>query len=299
MQGLRKTMEDAMDCELCFGGLEHHFMMVCDGHGGDFVALKVGEMMKKHIVDRKSIDYDGTENERRHSYSDTLKQSFLEVDNRLLETDLIKADEDFSGSTVNVAIITENEVYCANAGDTRCVISVGMKAFDLSTDHKPSLPSEKERIIAAGARVARGRVNGLHGVARSLGDFSYKEAPLEPGDNSTAVGKIAAPENQVVTCMPEIVVYPRTESDEFVLICCDGVWDVMTSQDAVTFMHAKLAKSEAKDLEEALEMLLDKCLELGSKDNMTAVCIALPGFCRIYNYFRPPTAGCSAVCGLS
>ena len=51
-----------------------------------------------------------------------------------------------AGCTSCVAIITKQEVYVANAGDTRCVIATKGVAKDLSVDHKPDLDSEKNRI---------------------------------------------------------------------------------------------------------------------------------------------------------
>ena len=105
----------------------------------------------------------------------------------------------------------------------------------------------------------------MHGVARSLGDFSYKE------DGNSAV------EDQIVTCQPDLVCHERNDSeDEFVLICCDGVWDVMKSQDAISFIHDTLAEPDVKTLEEVVEKLLDTCLAKGSNDNMTAAIIAFP-----------------------
>jgi len=47
------------------------------------------------------------------------------------------------GCTANVLLIKDNYLYCANAGDARCVLAVNGKAVPLSTDHKPNLPSEK------------------------------------------------------------------------------------------------------------------------------------------------------------
>ena len=42
-----------------------------------------------------------------------------------------------SGCTANVCLITEEEIYVANAGDARCVASIGGRAVPLSFDHKP------------------------------------------------------------------------------------------------------------------------------------------------------------------
>ena len=71
MQGRRKTQEDSHDVAMNVGEQDHHFIMVCDGHGGSFVAGKVKEMMLKHIVEVKEIQKvpDGSKKERYKAYS--------------------------------------------------------------------------------------------------------------------------------------------------------------------------------------------------------------------------------------
>ena len=66
------------------------------------------------------------------------------------------------------------EIYCANAGDSRTVMSEKGNAVDLSKDHKPELPEERSRIIKAGGEVMDGRVNGMLALSRAMGDFDYK-----------------------------------------------------------------------------------------------------------------------------
>ena len=70
------------------------------------------------------------------------------------------------------------EIYCANAGDSRTVLSEKGNAVDLSYDHKPDLPGERSRIIKAGGEVMDGRVNGMLALSRAMGDFDYK--PITP-----------------------------------------------------------------------------------------------------------------------
>jgi protein phosphatase 1G len=66
-------------------------------------------------------------------------------------------------------------MYIANAGDSRCIMAAGGKAFPLSTDHKPNLLSEKTRILKAGSTISsEGRIDGNLNLSRSIGDLRYK-----------------------------------------------------------------------------------------------------------------------------
>ena len=91
-----------------------------------------------------------------------------------------------------MALITDTEIYCANAGDSRCVLSNDGKAIEMSVDHKPDNPSEKARIEKAGGFVEDNRVKGVLNLSRSLGDLEYKQE------------KDISVENQMITCVPEI-----------------------------------------------------------------------------------------------
>ena len=74
-----------------------------------------------------------------------------------------------------MALITDEEIICANAGDSRCVLSVDGRALEMSEDHKPELPTEKARIERAGGFVEDNRVKGVLNLSRSLGDLEYKQ----------------------------------------------------------------------------------------------------------------------------
>lgn len=87
-------------------------------------------------------------------------------------------DQSYAGCTANVVMITKTEIYCANAGDSRAVLSKKSKARELSTDHKPDTPSEKRRIERANGFVEESRVNGMLALSRALGDFEYKGNPI-------------------------------------------------------------------------------------------------------------------------
>lgn len=74
-----------------------------------------------------------------------------------------------------VALLQGNELFVANAGDSRCVICRDGQAIDMSLDHKPEDTEELERIRKAGGRVTMdGRVNGGLNLSRAIGDHAYK-----------------------------------------------------------------------------------------------------------------------------
>lgn len=84
----------------------------------------------------------------------------------------------FAGCTATVILVTQTEIYCSNAGDSRTVMSKNKLAVDLSKDHKPDDTEERRRIYAANGFVEDSRVNGNLALSRALGDFEYKSNQL-------------------------------------------------------------------------------------------------------------------------
>lgn len=89
---------------------------------------------------------------------------------------------DTSGCTACCAIITQDNIYVGNLGDSRAVLAVEnprkegeMLAVDMSIDMKPDLESEKKRIEQAGGQVIMGRVDGMLALSAAIGDKQYKK----------------------------------------------------------------------------------------------------------------------------
>jgi serine/threonine protein phosphatase PrpC len=138
------------------------------------------------------------------------------------------------------------------------------KVLPLSFDHKPSDIAERRRILLAGGAVKGKRVDGDLAVGRAFGDFSYK------GDKELSI------EKQRVTVMPDLIVYPRdTVGDEFIILACDGIWDVASNKQCTEFVQSLLSEGET-DLGNICEEALDTCLDRNSRDNMTMMLIGLP-----------------------
>ena len=170
-----------------------------------------------------------------------------------------------SGSTCVVVLVTPSHIICANAGDSRAVMRRNGKVLPLSFDHKPNDVPELERIDKAGGFVKSKRVDGDLAVSRGLGDFSYKNNENLPV------------EKQKVIPDPEFVIYPRNiEKDEFIVLACDGVWDVATNEECSNFVQDLLDQGES-DLGLMCEEAIDICLSKNSRDNMTMGLITLKG----------------------
>ena len=89
-------------------------------------------------------------------------------------------------------------------------------------------------------------MNGVLALSRAIGDFSFK------------TNQNVAWCDQAVTCLPEIIQTPLEPRDEFVVLACDGIWDVMTNEQVVSVVKEKLAQGHPPA--KVCEMLMDSCL---------------------------------------
>ncbi|KAJ8416072.1 hypothetical protein AAFF_G00380940 [Aldrovandia affinis] len=177
-----------------------------------------------------------------------------------------------SGTTAVVALIRGKQLIVANAGDSRCVVSERGKAVDMSYDHKPEDDLELARIKNAGGKVTMdGRVNGGLNLSRAIGDHFYKR------------NKALPPEEQMISALPDVKVLTLNEDHDFMVIACDGIWNVMSSQEVVDFVSVRIKaeeSSEVRALSSIVEELLDHCLAPDTSgdgtgcDNMTCIIIS-------------------------
>lgn len=127
------------------------------------------------------------------------------------------------GCTACVALMADNKIIVANAGDSRAVVCQKGKDIALSKDHKPDDDVEKRRIQAAGGFVEENRVKGILNLSRSLGDLEYKTS-----ENSKN------PEDYMITPVPEFQEHTVDADTEFLIVACDGIWDCLTNLEACT-----------------------------------------------------------------
>ncbi|KXS21903.1 PP2C-domain-containing protein [Gonapodya prolifera JEL478] len=263
MQGWRDTMEDAhvallklpIPAELsAISAKPFAFFAVYDGHGGDAVSQYAGQVLHRRLVARPEFSF--------LDYPAALRTTFWALDAEMRKDPYLGTGG--AGCTAIAVLITpDGDIFVGNAGDCRAVISVGGTAVALSTDHKPTVPAEAERILKSGGRIEDDRVEGDLAVSRALGDFEYKPNPDDP---------LVSPE-------PDVVHHRVTSDVEFLIMACDGIWDCLRSQEAVDFVRQQVAKGA--NLSETAERLLDHCLavepnEMGiGCDNMSVIIVAM------------------------
>ncbi|GLC68531.1 hypothetical protein PLESTF_000702200 [Pleodorina starrii] len=139
--------------------------------------------------------------------------------------------------------VLQELVLVANVGDAKCVLarlpekSAGgaaaaapaaageskPKAIVLTKEHTALL--ERQRIEKAGGTVVNGRLAGRIQIARSFGDAAFKKL----GCSST----------------PDVMAFPLTPRDAFLLLGCDGFWGVFGAQEAVDSAQSLLAEGLA------------------------------------------------------
>ncbi|KAF9060650.1 protein serine/threonine phosphatase 2C [Rhodocollybia butyracea] len=284
-QGLRPTMEDTHAFVVDFDSVcGQGYFGVFDGHGNKLVSEWCGHEFHQIFLKciRENPDLNAT---------DVLKKSFLAADEILGKMSEDSEELESSGSTAVVAFLRIEDTdgsqnfplvdfppsppnpnehvsklklppqdahrvfYCGNVGDARCVMSRNGIATRLTHDHKPSDSDEQARIRGAGGIVLRGRVFGTLAVSRSLGDhLRYESLKLK----------------DLVIGTPYISRTSLKQDDEFCIIACDGLWDVVTDQEAIDLVR------NVDDPERASEILVNYALKndnMISRDNVTVMVI--------------------------
>jgi len=262
--GPRTYMEDE---HICIDDLSLHlgssfkfpkpsaFYGVFDGHGGPEAAAYIKKNVLRLVFEdvnfpqTSEVDdvyLEGVEN--------SLRKAFLMADQALANDCSVSSS---SGTTAITALVFGRFLMVANAGDCRAVLCRKGEAIDMSEDHRPIYPSERRRVEELGGYINDdGYLNDVLSVSRALGDWDMKFPAPSP--------LIAEPEFQQMFL---------TDDDEFLIIGCDGIWDVMSSQEAVSVVRRGLRQHD--DPEQCARDLVMEALRLNTFDNLTVIIVCL------------------------
>jgi serine/threonine protein phosphatase PrpC len=260
--GLRDKNEDELDAIINLNNENTNlnkinFFGVYDGHGGPHISNYLKDNLSKFFLD-KSIEELPSNTK---CYNKYIFKIYDYIQKQLIAT--IKAAK-LSGSTALVAIRyikhDKDKLKIINLGDCRAVLcnenNIGVS---LTRDHKPMSYIENHRILKINGIITQNinddpRINGLS-VSRAFGDLD------------------ATPH---VSHIPEIFDYD-VNGTKFLIMACDGVWDVLSNQDAVDFVLYTLDKIKVnsnctiKSNKNIAYLLGEYAINKGSQDNISVL----------------------------
>ncbi|CUS21997.1 LAQU0S04e05820g1_1 [Lachancea quebecensis] len=314
MQGYRLTQEDAHLIANCDSVMELKFYNpftdqdemlsmsvfgVFDGHGGDECSKYVSSENDAYQGIRKWIRLSF----ETHEYgpvkgleSKPFKRRFRTIEglvSQILKDAFLLQDRELychyanssCGSTgILAVIINEKMLYVANTGDSRCVLSTkGRGVKTLSYDHKPQHIGELVRINDDGGTVSLGRVGGVLALSRAFGDFQFKTSVsyTNSAHGPTAAQRYVSPaQESQVTVEPDVICHKIAyDRDEFLVLACDGIWDLYSNRNLIQFIKYHLMLGQK--LDDIVTKLLDHGINCADSntgvgfDNMTIIIVAL------------------------
>src|SRR5579872_6718342 len=256
LRGDRKSNEDSHNITLGMDDTENkyakiNFYGIYDGHGGKFVSNFLSNHIHHFFVD-KNVKYPLSKQYVNDAYN---------IIQNILFTKYEKKATDCGSTCLIVChfkVGNDNYLNVLNTGDSRCVLCRNNLAIPLTKDHKPDWPEEYARIIKLGGQIKKDgntyRINDLS-VSRAFGD---KES------------------SKYVTHIPDIYKYKLKSTDRFMIIACDGLWDVMSSQDAVNFVLKNCYDADMKRINfnvNIAETIAQHAIEKESGDNITCAVV--------------------------
>lgn len=290
-KGNRPYMEDFDFCyrTMQFGDVYNAVSLlgVFDGHGGtecpSFMADELPGIIRKSIVDASSRGV------CKMSLAQILHESFIKADKEWL-----RCAHDVSGTTATVMLFEGGGesrngkergpglVSLASTGDSRAVLCRGNAALELTIDHKAGACDIIARIAQSGGFVDKGRVMGSLAVGRALGDSHLKKGKNLKKGPWSGPEEALIPDPDVISFVPRRCGL-REEDDHFVIIASDGLWDVMSNQEAVDkvneqatkiceqegYGNLEYAKLNERDICRICENMALGAVKSGSRDNVS------------------------------
>ena len=239
------------------------------------ITLKNNESLNKYITTEEIYN--------RLSYNNykIIRNIYIQTDNILKKKDY---DSDFSGSTSCSLFIIGKHIICSNLGDSRAIlIKNSNEIVNLSNDHKPNNKKEYERIIKKGGEI---RKNSLDLNEYNINENNiYEIIPFRiyfknenfPGlAMSRSIGDFIAKKIGVVN-EPEIFDYNICDDDKFIILASDGLWEVVSNEEARNIVNKYYIENNVKIAVEKLVILAsEKFKVLGEYiDDITIIVIFL------------------------
>ncbi|KAI3850794.1 hypothetical protein MKW98_030854 [Papaver atlanticum] len=246
-KGSKATNQDSAILQQGFGITDGALCGVFDGHGmnGQFVSKLVRECLPNFLLDQNNSSTNGEDYVE--EWSKACIGAYQLMDDELKRRENL--DCSCSGTTSVTVIKQGADIIIANLGDSRAILGTSsdngeLMAVQLTTDLKPSVLEEAERI-----RSRRGRVFALQTEAHIervwLPDEDY------PGLAMTrAFGDFELKDYGIIA-IPQISHHHLNINDKFVVLASDGVWDMLSNDQVVSIMASARPETAAKAVVDA------------------------------------------------
>lgn len=172
--------------------------------------------------------------------------TFFELDKKFLDN--IYGND---GSTANILFCDKSTQMCyvANTGDSRAILCRHNGSIkQITEDHKPNTPKEKQRIEKKGGFVRDNRTNGNLAMSRAFGDKNLKD---------------------VLTVEPDISYFPM-RNIKYIVQASDGLFDVMSNSEVCSFVSSRMNKGLNID-KISKELVFYAINNKGTMDNTSVV----------------------------
>ncbi|KAG5180400.1 phosphatase 2C-like domain-containing protein [Tribonema minus] len=300
--GSRPSMEDKSTIiqDMAVAGLTgthlwpQTFVGVFDGHGGaqaseylwdnlhlrlaDSLQARAGELSAAAAEIDSSMstgEVGGDDVEGSFALLDGLvKQAFMEAFKATDDAFIKDSEHPQAGSTATTALILGGRVYVANVGDSRTIITREGRVLAASEDHKPQREDEEERIRNAGGFIVHKRVMGNLAVSRAFGDAEFKRGIGAHGPDADGLDSTSGGCAPLVISEPEFTVVQLTPAEDFMVLACDGLFDVFSNVEVVQAVCAEMAVHG--DAQKCCESITLRAIrERHTRDNVTMILVML------------------------
>jgi len=237
--------------------------IICDGHGGNEVATFVVPELEKMLIN-KNLIY-------------PLKRPYILKIYNYIQDKLKNHPNNIAKkcgctSLVVIRYLDVTNKHCLqviNSGDCRVVVSRRGFAIPLSKDHKPHWSEEKMRIDEVNKQYGTNKLVHFNAGDWRIGDLSVSRS-FGDLDNTPYVSHL-----------PEIFNYMLMAGDEFIVLACDGIWDVLENHEVINFVRDHLYDNhtymyhqhETSGSKNIARLLADYALSKGSMDNISVMIV--------------------------
>jgi serine/threonine protein phosphatase PrpC len=255
--GKRPTNEDGHTIILNLDGhdpniAQINLFCIFDGHGGNRVSKLLKDNFYKFFQNKK-LTYPVDDQ--------YIKKVFDYIQDRIIKINSEKVFKECGSTCICIIEYKKNDskyLQIINLGDCRAVLCRNGIAVPLTKDHKPTWLEEKMRI------------KEIDPSQPKFDGYDWRVLDLSV---SRAFGDVYA--NPLVSYTPDIFHEHLRKSDRFIIIACDGLWDVLSNQDAVEYVleHTDIkggGKLKDKRINIA-KKIADHAIQKGSSDNLTAI----------------------------